>query len=159
MGGFSSPGSAGNSGGFSPMSWPGLAISLMGQMDQQQQQRKAQQEADEREGQQAALMQQDYLRRERQQRDLLARQQASARARLGALGLGSTGGSGAALLAGMARPALEEMDGDRAALDRRLGVLNDDDRSSRAGRAHSLMSRGMDLLERVKVGQNTWLNQ
>lgn len=149
-------------GQMSALSWKevmGLgAASLMGEMGYQQQ-LKAQQAANARAVQEASFMQQEAARREKQRRDLLAREQASARARLGAMGLGSVGGSGAAVLSGLARPTLEAIDGDRAALDHRIGGLFDTQGSSGAGLARNLVTTGINLLDRVKVDKDHWLNK
>lgn len=71
---------------------------------QRQYNRQAQAQADQVAAQNALLVQQQE-QRSRQQRDLLAKQVASTRARLAAGGTGVGSGSGQALLAGMAKDA------------------------------------------------------
>lgn len=68
----------------------------------------------ERQAEQNQLLATQQQQRERQQRDLLARQLATARARLAAGGTGMSGGSGVALLEGIARDAERDIADDAA---------------------------------------------
>lgn len=86
------------------------------QMEAQRQQAKA---AAETQGQQVALQSQmlwqQQDQRAKQQRDLLKRQLATARASLAGGGIGFAGGSGQALMEGFARRTADEIaDGDSA---------------------------------------------
>lgn len=95
-------------GGFAPM-----AMSIGMQAAQQVAQQKQAKAAAEAQGQQQALQSQmlwqQQDQRAKQQRNLMARQLASARASLAGGGIGFAGGSGQALIAGMARQSEEDI--------------------------------------------------
>lgn len=79
--------------------------------------------AEERSAQQAEALTADYNERQRRRADLLEQALATQRARLGALGIGSTEGSGAALIAGLRQRSAADGDDDAASLSRRLRTM------------------------------------
>ncbi|MGE5503554.1 MAG: hypothetical protein ACM31L_03940 [Actinomycetota bacterium] len=98
------------------------------------------QAADQR---QAALVA-DYQAREHRRQNLLEQAMASQRARLGALGIGSAGGSGDALLAGMASRSAEDSTDDAAGVASSMGVLQSQ-MAARSG-GSSLLSLANNLM-------------
>lgn len=81
------------------------ALSAGAQQSQAKAQNEYQRQLAEQRNQAAAI---EVQRRERDRQNLLAKAQASQRARLGALGIGSTGGSGDALLRGLEMQASQQ---------------------------------------------------
>lgn len=108
---------------------------------QRQYNRQARVQADQATAQNALLMQQQQ-QRAKQQRDLLAKQMASARARLAAGGIGVGSGSGQALLAGMAKETESEIADANALLQTRQANAG-----IGQGAGDGLL-RGLDLAQR-----------
>ncbi|HLO75433.1 MAG TPA: hypothetical protein VK196_03135 [Magnetospirillum sp.] len=86
---------------------------------QQQGKREEQALAERVDAQNRYLVQQQQIQ-DQQRRDLLARQLATARARLGAGGMGLGGGSAQALMAGMVKDGEREIAADNALLHTRI---------------------------------------
>ncbi|MEW5994983.1 MAG: hypothetical protein AB1744_11390 [Candidatus Zixiibacteriota bacterium] len=98
-----------------------------------------------------------YEQREKQRRDLLVRQTAAQRARLGALGIASTGGSADAILTGLHNQANQEREDDRKAFAGAAAGLQSQlaPAGSRASSGLSLASSTLNLLERVTTDKPT----
>lgn len=86
---------------------------------------------------------QEQERRARQQRNLLERQKASARAAMGAMGTGGSGGSASALLSGMARDTETNIADDWTVASQNIRPTTPFD-----SKADALM-RGLDVTQRI----------
>lgn len=138
-------------GAYYPMVQVGLAAAQ--QVAQAQGRRRQADAAAEAQAQQQSLQSQvlwqQQEQRARQQRDLLKRQMATARASLAAGGIGF-GGSGQALMAGMTKKAEEDIaDGyDAASLRHRLQFGDGEDRpDNRATRSLGYAQDGLNILK------------
>lgn len=102
-------------GGFAPIA-ASVAMQVAQQASQQQQAKTAADSQGQQQAVQSQMLWQQQDRQARQQRNLMARQLASARASLAGGGIGFAGGSGQALMAGMARRSEQDIaDGFQAA--------------------------------------------
>jgi hypothetical protein len=102
------------------------ALSAASTISQIQNQRQAASQAASQaadaQAQQAQLLANEQARRDAQSRDLLAEQTASRRAAMGAMGIGSSGGSGDAIIQGLAAKTDEAIAADDQSLAARLAM-------------------------------------
>ncbi|NFV81895.1 hypothetical protein [Magnetospirillum aberrantis] len=112
--------------------------------NQQQSRQAAKAQSAQMEAQNALVVQQQQIKA-KQQRDLLSRQMASARARLAAGGVGVGSGSGQALLAGMVKDSESQLADSDALLQGRQAA-------SSAGNSSS----GSGLLQGLNTVQQAW---
>ncbi len=94
----------------------------LGQLNQIRQERLQQQMANARNAAEAARIRQQFDINERRRREQLRRSVAAQRARLGAAGVGSASGSGAAIIGGLQREADQRTREDIDALDQRFSA-------------------------------------
>lgn len=127
------------------------ALGVAGTLSAQRQQEQAAQSAYERN---LSLMEMQKDRQERQRRNLLKRAQAEQRARLGAFGMGASGGSGDALLAGLAQDAATDLADMQWSFDTRKQEMDEQMGQRRNAMRQQHLGQNIDMVMKVGRGFN-----
>jgi hypothetical protein len=107
-------------------------------------------------GQRQEALAADYQARERKRQNLLEQQMASQRARLGALGVGSTGGSGQALMEGLAQRSAEDSADDAAATSSSMAAIQSQYAQRSGSSSTSLLSLANSIAPAASKGMDAF---